>query len=104
MEELAQVSWVEVIGYVASTLVFCVFYMKTELRASDPDADTDQKGAGSRQRRLRDGLVDSIHAVADREERCSLPEGRRRRGDVYRAERICPVDGCRRDDPSGNCE
>ena len=29
MEELAQMSWVEVIGYVASVLVFCTFYMKT---------------------------------------------------------------------------
>ena len=29
MEELAQMSWVEVMGYVASTLVFCSFYMKT---------------------------------------------------------------------------
>jgi hypothetical protein len=29
MGELAQVSWVEVTGYVASMLVFCTFYMKT---------------------------------------------------------------------------
>ena len=29
MGELAQMSWVEVTGYVASTLVFCSFYMKT---------------------------------------------------------------------------
>ena len=29
MKELAQMSWVEVMGYVASTLVFCSFYMKT---------------------------------------------------------------------------
>ena len=29
MEELVQMSWVEVIGYVASVLVFCTFYMKT---------------------------------------------------------------------------
>ena len=29
MAELAQVSWVEVAGYVASMLVFCTFYMKT---------------------------------------------------------------------------
>jgi len=29
MEALAQMSWVEVVGYVASVLVFCTFYMKT---------------------------------------------------------------------------
>lgn len=29
MAELAQMSWVEVTGYVASMLVFCTFYMKT---------------------------------------------------------------------------
>ena len=29
MTELAQMSWVEVAGYVASVLVFCTFYMKT---------------------------------------------------------------------------
>ena len=29
MEELAQISWVEVSGYVASVLVFSTFYMKT---------------------------------------------------------------------------
>ena len=29
MGELAQMGWVEVIGYVASMLVFCTFYMKT---------------------------------------------------------------------------
>ena len=29
MGELAQMSWVEVTGYVASMLVFCTFYMKT---------------------------------------------------------------------------
>ena len=29
MGELTQANWVEIMGYVASTLVFCTFYMKT---------------------------------------------------------------------------